>query len=225
MRSCSSRGRRSRTARRTPTAPGARCPIAEWLRQNGWKIAELGPAREQLAVASPKKPPTSTPTQARPDSPRFCSWGMLIHRCSHQDELSPVQCSAGAAGRRSRRGVITNGRRSGRSRAQALARRPRHQRAVEVVDLRVQPRRRRRRGARRPRASSTGRGTNSVGSFMSHQTPATPGSSSAPCCPPHHRARARVGEVGERAQAGPDDVAVLAAAKGLQNRSCVAALA
>src|SRR4028118_2126720 len=36
----------------------------------------------------------STPVQATPERPRFWSWGMLIHRCSHQEELSPVHCKA-----------------------------------------------------------------------------------------------------------------------------------
>ena len=80
----------------SPNAHGScdAVPLQVWLRQNGWKA----PNSVQRASSSPwqssKKPPTSTPQNAMPDSPRFWSWGMLIHRCSHQDELSPVHCIA-----------------------------------------------------------------------------------------------------------------------------------
>src|SRR3712207_8876040 len=54
----------------------------------------LFPYTTLFRSVSPQKPPTSTPVQATPESPRFWSWGMLIHRCSHQEELSPVHCRA-----------------------------------------------------------------------------------------------------------------------------------
>ena len=55
-------------------------------------------------------------TSCTPESPRFCSCGMLIHRCSHHDELSPVQCRACRCSPAKPARVITNGRRSGRRR-------------------------------------------------------------------------------------------------------------
>jgi hypothetical protein len=80
----------------SPNAHGScgTVPFCEWLRQNGWKIPNSVQRASSSPLQSPKKPPTSTPQKLTPDRPRFCSCGMLIHRCSHQDELSPVHWSA-----------------------------------------------------------------------------------------------------------------------------------
>ena len=91
-------------------------PITEWLRQNGCSAPNSVQRASSSGVVSPKKPPTSTPQKATPDSPRFCSCGIDIHRCSHQDELSPVHCMAWRWSPAKPARVITNGRRSGRAR-------------------------------------------------------------------------------------------------------------
>ena len=102
----------------SPNAHGScgAVPAVVWLRHSGWKM----PNSVQRASSSPwqssKWPPTSTPQWATPERPRFISWGMLIHRCSHQDELSPVHCSAWRWSPANPARVMTNGRRSGRSR-------------------------------------------------------------------------------------------------------------
>jgi hypothetical protein len=61
--------------------------------------AHLRPAGEELAVAVPEEAPMSTPAHATPERPRFWSWGMLIQRCSHHEELSPSTASRAAAAR------------------------------------------------------------------------------------------------------------------------------
>ena len=78
-----------------------------------------------------RRPPRRSPT-----SPRFCSCGMLIHRCSHQDELSPVQCSAWRC-RPAKPDARDHERPALRPQpTQPFARGPRHELAVQVVHLR-----------------------------------------------------------------------------------------
>ena len=120
--------------------------------------------------------------EAKPERPRFCSWGMLIQRCSHQDELSPVHCSACRWSPRNR-SARSRRRRSGAA-AKALERRPRHQRAIKIVDLGhrdgLAPARAHDVAGHRRRA-----GRNSAVSSISYHTPATPASTDGVCCPPH----------------------------------------
>ena len=208
-------------ARRTPTAPAAPCP-RRVVAQNGWKM----PNSVQRASSSPSQSPRSRRRRRPPRRPGQPEVLELRHR--HPQVLPPrrvvarpvhrVALEARVAGARDdKRAALRPQRPDPRASAWAI-----HW-PYEVVDLRVQP---------RPPSpwwtTSSGivdwLGTNRVGSFMSHQMPATPASSSREWWSPHHARVRGLVKSGKAQMPGPDDVAVLLARGVLQKRSALAAL-
>ncbi len=148
---------------------------------------------------------------------------MLIARCSHHDELSPVQCRACRCRPADPDREMTKGRRSGRSRRSPS----RVARAINCP-YRLWPWAWSTASASpwwtTSSGSVSGVGTKTVGSFMSHQIPATPLSSSTASWSPHQVRVAGLVKSGKAHIPGQTTLWYSAPKNVLQNRSASRAL-